>query len=103
MKRINEEDYEEMRDYLYYMSQQDIDELTIDGLSDMTIFRKNRDGKYKFKKQERTNSVFKIGDKVTNGNVSATVIDTDTDVVCVRTQAGEIEVWNIDDVKKRGK
>lgn len=70
-----------------------------DQLKDLSIIEHGRNGKIKFKKPSHNVVKYKIGKRVSNGNVTGVIIDIDNELLCVRTSFGNIEVWNTGDVK----
>lgn len=72
-----------------------------DQLNDLSLIKQDKHGRIKFKKPQLKKEVkLQIGDEVKNGRIAGKILDIDGELICVTNQFGDIEVWNIEDVKK---
>ena len=88
-------DCEKLRDHLFpdynFMP-------TKHDINDLYLLKKDRSGHVKFHAPTKKDNI-KVGDIVTNGGILAKVIDTDKEMVCVQTFAGETAVWELAEIK----
>ena len=71
-----------------------------DQLNDLSLIKQDKHGRIKFKKPQLKKKIeFQIGDEVKNGRITGKILDIDGELVCVENQFGDIEVWNIKDVR----